>query len=132
MSDVSQGPGWWEASDDKWYPPEEHPDYRPPRPPPPPRPAPTDEAATMSSTLPTGAMPAVEASPSPAALPDWSAALGIDTTETPGGVRIVVRLLAIAGVLAAIIGGIVWGHGYSVHTSCVAGNNFIDNTIPNA
>lgn len=22
MSDVSQGPGWWQASDGKWYPPE--------------------------------------------------------------------------------------------------------------
>jgi hypothetical protein len=27
MSDVSQGPGWWQASDGKWYPPETHPDY---------------------------------------------------------------------------------------------------------
>jgi len=27
MSDVSQGPGWWEASDGKWYPPHQHPDY---------------------------------------------------------------------------------------------------------
>ncbi|HXY42911.1 MAG TPA: hypothetical protein VEH29_01870 [Acidimicrobiales bacterium] len=26
MSDVSQGPGWWQASDYKWYPPESHPD----------------------------------------------------------------------------------------------------------
>lgn len=26
MSDVSQGPGWWIAGDDKWYPPEDHPD----------------------------------------------------------------------------------------------------------
>jgi hypothetical protein len=26
VSDVSQGPGWWIASDDKWYPPETHPD----------------------------------------------------------------------------------------------------------
>jgi uncharacterized protein (TIGR00266 family) len=25
MSDVSQGPGWWEASDGKWYPPESPP-----------------------------------------------------------------------------------------------------------
>ena len=23
MSDTSQGPGWWEASDGKWYPPVE-------------------------------------------------------------------------------------------------------------
>jgi hypothetical protein len=36
MSDVSQGPGWWRASDGRWYPPEQHPDYVPPPPAPPP------------------------------------------------------------------------------------------------
>jgi hypothetical protein len=36
MSDTSQGPGWWRASDGKWYRPEQHPNYRPPPPPPPP------------------------------------------------------------------------------------------------
>lgn len=30
MSDVSQGPGWWLASDGRWYPPETHPQYREP------------------------------------------------------------------------------------------------------
>ena len=29
MSDVASGPGWWIASDGKWYPPEAHPDFRP-------------------------------------------------------------------------------------------------------
>lgn len=29
MSDVSQGPGWWQASDGKWYPPESAPGYQP-------------------------------------------------------------------------------------------------------
>ena len=29
MSDVSLGPGWWLASDHRWYPPESHPAYRP-------------------------------------------------------------------------------------------------------
>ena len=33
MSDVSQGPGWWQASDLKWYPPELHADYVAPSPP---------------------------------------------------------------------------------------------------
>jgi hypothetical protein len=28
MSDVSQGPGWWIASDNRWYPPESHPNYQ--------------------------------------------------------------------------------------------------------
>ncbi|MDA8185133.1 MAG: zinc ribbon domain-containing protein [Actinomycetota bacterium] len=32
MADSPHGPGWWQASDDKWYPPEDHPDYRPPPP----------------------------------------------------------------------------------------------------
>lgn len=29
MSDTSQGPGWWQASDGKWYPPEQQPGYQP-------------------------------------------------------------------------------------------------------
>jgi hypothetical protein len=33
MSDVSQGPGWWQASDGKWYPPESHPSGQVPPPP---------------------------------------------------------------------------------------------------
>lgn len=28
MSDISRGPGWWQASDGKWYPPESHPNAR--------------------------------------------------------------------------------------------------------
>ncbi len=32
MSDYPVGPGWWQASDDRWYPPESHPDYREPEP----------------------------------------------------------------------------------------------------
>jgi hypothetical protein len=34
MSDVSNGPGWWQASDGKWYPPEEKPSYEAASPPP--------------------------------------------------------------------------------------------------
>jgi uncharacterized membrane protein len=30
VSDESQGPGWWLASDGKWYPPEQAPGYQPP------------------------------------------------------------------------------------------------------
>jgi hypothetical protein len=35
MSEESQGPGWWQASDLKWYPPENHPDSVASLPPPP-------------------------------------------------------------------------------------------------
>ncbi len=30
MSDTSQGPGWWQASDGMWYPPEQAPGYQAP------------------------------------------------------------------------------------------------------
>lgn len=33
MSDTSQGHGWWQASDGRWYPPEQHPDATPTTPP---------------------------------------------------------------------------------------------------
>jgi Domain of unknown function (DUF4234) len=34
VSDAPQGPGWWQASDGKWYPAEQQPHYPPPPPPP--------------------------------------------------------------------------------------------------
>ena len=34
MSDVSNGPGWWQASDGKWYPPEQQPGFQAATPPP--------------------------------------------------------------------------------------------------
>jgi hypothetical protein len=37
MSETSQGPGWWQASDGKWYPPEQS-SGAPPAPPKPPKP----------------------------------------------------------------------------------------------
>jgi membrane protease YdiL (CAAX protease family) len=33
MSEVSQGPGWWLASDGRWYPPDQHPGFIPQPPP---------------------------------------------------------------------------------------------------
>ncbi len=33
MSNAPQGPGWWQASDGNWYPPEQHPSNSPPSPP---------------------------------------------------------------------------------------------------
>jgi hypothetical protein len=33
MSDSSQGPGWWQASDGRWYPPQSHPTQATPPPP---------------------------------------------------------------------------------------------------
>ena len=33
VSEGAQGPGWWQASDGRWYPPEQHPQYQAPAPP---------------------------------------------------------------------------------------------------
>jgi hypothetical protein len=46
MSDMAQGPGWWVASDGKWYPPELHPQHQPP--PTPPEPAWIDVGARQA------------------------------------------------------------------------------------
>jgi hypothetical protein len=53
MTDGPQGPGWWQASDGNWYPPEQHPNYEAPPPVPPPRPAewPPPEIATAPTPL---------------------------------------------------------------------------------
>ena len=57
MSEVSQGPGWWQASDLKWYPPELHADYVAPPPPatrtlpPPPEPVPPTQPPVPAKGL---------------------------------------------------------------------------------
>lgn len=57
MSDVSGGPGWWQASDGKWYRPEQHPDYRPP-PPPVPAPPPKQQTPVAEALFVTPSLPA--------------------------------------------------------------------------
>ena len=59
MSDTSQGPGWWVASDGKWYPPQPVVDAPPPPPP----------AATVPSVLEIAAPPPATATDSPG--PGW-------------------------------------------------------------
>ena len=73
MSDTSQGDGWWQASDGKFYAPEAHPDYKPPPPPPPP-PADVDESK------PKGLLGKVSAADKP---PFLATALGPDHRRDP-------------------------------------------------
>lgn len=60
MSDIQQGPDWWRASDGRWYPPETHPDHRPPAAPSPVVPSSTDShdttpgPASVTSPEPSG------------------------------------------------------------------------------
>jgi hypothetical protein len=70
MSDTSQGEGWWQASDGKWYAPEQHPDYQPPAQPT--QPTPPTQAMPMPPTQampmpPPGAPPGTPGGPPPGA-----------------------------------------------------------------
>ncbi|MGI9602983.1 MAG: hypothetical protein ACR2QE_13940 [Acidimicrobiales bacterium] len=73
MSDHSQGAGWWQAADGKWYAPERHPDYSPPPPPPPPPPG---------AQTPPPAEPPPPSEPPPPAEPPPAA--GGSTPPPPG------------------------------------------------
>lgn len=53
MSDFSQGPGWWQASDGKWYPPEQTPGGTPAA-------APTVGAGAFANAAPAGGAPLAE------------------------------------------------------------------------
>jgi len=71
MSDVSQGPGWWRASDGKWYAPEQHPNYTPP-PPPPPSPPPTPpQSAAFGAPNQAHNEPSMGVTPAPPPLPEY-------------------------------------------------------------
>ncbi len=49
MTDAPQGPGWWQASDGRFYPPEQHPNANPTQPVPPVPSAPTGPAAPQQA-----------------------------------------------------------------------------------
>jgi hypothetical protein len=72
MSDTPQGPGWWQASDDKWYPP--------------PRPVmPGEEAPPGAAPAPTAPAPGV-AGPSGPAVPPFGPPPGSVPPGAPPGV----------------------------------------------
>jgi hypothetical protein len=110
MSDATQGPGWWQASDGKWYPPEQHPDYTPPTQAadaiPPTAATPTTPPVPPSSPDPTQAMAPVPPPPGPAGPsgpplpPVVVPPRGPAGPPPPGSGR--GRVIAIVAVLAAI------------------------------
>jgi Domain of unknown function (DUF4190) len=55
MSDTQQGAGWWQASDGKWYPPEQHPNYGAEGAPPASEAAPPAEGEAPPSAVPASA-----------------------------------------------------------------------------
>lgn len=76
MSDVSQGPGWWQASDGKWYSPEQRPAVQ--------ATAPQAPIATAAGAYPSGSPPGP--------LAHW-------------GTRVVATLIDSAALLALVIVG---------------------------
>lgn len=125
MSEMSQGPGWWMASDGKWYPPQLHPSLGPPPPPPP---SAAFGASSPASTLPPlgkaglpplgkSGLPPLGKSSAPWGPPrpgsyadaaDWSARQSFGDVDTVLGIRLAPwwkRLVAI------IIDNIILGLG---------------------
>lgn len=70
MSDTPQGPGWWKASDDKWYPPESHPEYQAPAgESAAPEPAPTPPGEGPTAPVPEASPAAVDEAPAAQPVP---------------------------------------------------------------
>ena len=125
MSDVSQGPGWWQASDGKWYAPELHPDYQPPTeavaptppdPPqePPPEPAPTQAAPvtpeptqaipTAAPIEPTQMIPTPPPVGPPAGPPLGAAGPVVPPPSAGGGKgKLIAALVVVAALLAGLL-----------------------------
>ena len=91
MSDVSQGPGWWQASDGKWYSPEQRPGAEPPPAAEGPPAAEAPPAATPVAT-PAGSYPSGSPGSPAGPLADW-------------GTRVVATLIDSAASLAIAIVG---------------------------
>src|SRR5690554_2640057 len=91
MSDAAQGPGWWQAADGKWYPPEAAP------------------GAAAPNPGYTGGPPAAGA-PNPEQFADW----GTRVVATLIDMVVVFGLAIIGFILAAILGSISTALGVHV------------------
>jgi uncharacterized RDD family membrane protein YckC len=94
MSDVSQGPGWWQASDGKWYSPEQRPAGQ--------APAATPTEAHPSGT-PTGPL-ADWGTRAVATLIDWAASMALVIV----GVVLALIVGAVSSVLGVLLGLVVY------------------------
>lgn len=92
MSDANQGPGWWQAADGKWYPPEQHPDFGPD----------ATQAIPESGPPPTAAMPPVPPRPSAPLGPPPGAPLG-PPPGAPGAGSNNAKWIVVGAVAAAIV-----------------------------
>lgn len=94
MSDTSQGPGWWQASDGKWYPPQGA--VQEPAPPPPPQPSYAPPASPGAPPLPP---------PVPGGPPPYGGPAGPGGPVAPKqGMHGCLKALLIGGAVAVILG----------------------------
>ncbi|MGH9245207.1 MAG: hypothetical protein ACRD29_13010 [Acidimicrobiales bacterium] len=118
MTDAPQGPGWWQASDGRWYPPEQHPDQPPtqqvPQPGPPPEPTqqvpqtgpPSEPTQQLPPTGPPGAgwRPQPQPQPGyPGGPPPGGPPPGPPPASGAGGSKLPL-IIAIAVLVALIFG----------------------------
>jgi hypothetical protein len=110
VSDTSQGEGWWEASDGKWYAPELHPDYVAPAPEPEPAPAPEPEPSEVVAPTEPPPIPPIEPPPvggpppippPPLVLPGDAVADGGDGASGKGKGKLIAAII----VIVLLIGG---------------------------
>ena len=93
VSDQPQGPNWWQASDGRWYPPEQHPSVRSQAPPP---------FAPQYQGAPPQQAGQYVPTPAPPQKSGFAQGLGVGTGCLLAGVIGIVLLLGGCGVLIAI------------------------------
>ena len=119
MSDVPQGPGWWQASDGKYYPPEQFPSSEPPPEAPPVAPPSTPPTQPPGGPPPPGAVAGAPPAPgamaggppppgaAPAPPPSSSSSSGcLKALLIVGGILVVLGLGAVALLVFAIDRGV--------------------------
>lgn len=112
MSDTPQGDGWWQASDGKFYPPEQHPGAAPPPPTPDPTTQPTQVQPAVTPPDPAATGPGTPTSGAPVdgAPVDPTLADADEDEEAEGNGKrnaiIAIVLLVIAALIAAWF---IWG-----------------------
>jgi hypothetical protein len=102
MSDASQGPGWWQATDGKWYPPQEQAPAVPP----------TYQAAPSPQPAPTYSSPRIQSVPN-AQEAVWALVAGILSLTCCGFVAAIVAIIVggNAKKKIAMSGGTLGGEG---------------------
>jgi hypothetical protein len=119
MSDTQQGPGWWQATDGKWYPPETHPARQVPPPVQPPTPGYQAPIAGYSVPPHSYAVPAPGFPGPPTIPPQWGGPYP-PYPGAPGAPYMAARQtngLAIASLVCSVTGIIPFFFGIS----CVVG-----------